>query len=447
MTRPERIVKTGDVFGISRELPENYVERPGIDEKFVDSLSRKQHIVIYGSSKQGKTSLRKHCLREDDTIVVSCQNNMDLRALHAAILKQVGYQVQESTTRTSDGKHKLELSFGGKIGNALLGEVSGGAKYGHDGGGQETTLRKHLQLDPGDPNDIIAALNEISFSKFILLEDFHYLPIETQTDFSFALKAFHENSGFTFIIVAVWREENRLILLNGDLTGRVIAVDADAWKPAELMEVIEAGEALLNVQFPTAFKNELIESALESVYIVQEACRRACTEARIFETCADQTQIEPSRTAAEYVAAIVNEQGGRYKAFLANTAMGFQETELEMYRWILYPVLTASSEDLTRGLTYRTIRERIQAKHPRGQKLNAGNITQALGSISGLQAKKNIKPFVLDYDSTNLLLSVVDKGFLVWLRNQDTNDLLEHLDLSSANDGPSDAQVEQEKAS
>jgi len=55
--------------------------------------------------------------------------------------------------------------------------------------------------------------------------------------------------------------------------------------------------------------------------------------------------------------------------------------------------------------------KKIQEKHPRGDKLNAGNITQALQSIGGLQSKKNIKPFVIDYDSTNLLLSVVDTGF------------------------------------
>jgi len=38
------------------------------------------------------------------------------------------------------------------------------------------------------------------------LEDFHYLPMETQQTFSHVLKAFHENSKITFIVVAVWRE-------------------------------------------------------------------------------------------------------------------------------------------------------------------------------------------------------------------------------------------------
>jgi len=59
-------------------------------------------------------------------------------------------------------------------------------------------------------------------------------------------------------------------------------------------------------------------------------------------------------------------------------------------------------------------------------------LTQALNQVSPLQIKKNIKPFVLDYDSANLLLSVVDKGFLIWLRSQDRQELIELLDLPDA---------------
>lgn len=52
--------KIDEVFGVSRDLPMNYVTRENVDEKLIDGLSRSQHIVIFGSSKQGKTSLRKN---------------------------------------------------------------------------------------------------------------------------------------------------------------------------------------------------------------------------------------------------------------------------------------------------------------------------------------------------------------------------------------------------
>ena len=56
------------------------------------------------------------------------------------------------------------------------------------------TTKQPLELDPEDVNDIIKALR--GFDKFIVLEDFHYLNIETQKDFAVALKAFSRNRSF-----------------------------------------------------------------------------------------------------------------------------------------------------------------------------------------------------------------------------------------------------------
>jgi hypothetical protein len=426
---PAKVLRLAEVFGINRDLPLNYVERRGVDDKLIDNLTRDQDLVIYGSSKQGKTCLRKHCLSDGDYIVLSSQNNMDLRQLHSMLLKEAGYTLQESATKTVDGKAKIDARFSLEVGIPGLGKASAstGGEAGQDEASSTTT--KRLELDPNDPNDVILALREINSSKYIVIEDFHYLPVETQQNFAYALKAFHENSRLTFIIVAVWREENRLILFNGDLTGRVIAIDADAWEDYQLMSVISSGEALLNVELGTDFKRRLILSSFRSVYIVQEACHRACADAGAYETRAKLQNISTKKTAEEYVKEIVQEQSGRYKSFLQNFSLGFQTTELEMYKWILFPILLSQIAQLEKGLTYRAIRETIESRHPEGKRLKPGNLTQALQQVSNLQIKKNIKPFVIDYDSSNLLLSIVDKGFLSWLSSQDRSELLELVDI------------------
>ena len=51
--------KVEDVFGMSRNVPLNYVERENVDDVLKNNLERKKHITIFGSSKQGKTCLRK----------------------------------------------------------------------------------------------------------------------------------------------------------------------------------------------------------------------------------------------------------------------------------------------------------------------------------------------------------------------------------------------------
>lgn len=281
-----------------------------------------------------------------------------------------------------------------------------------------------LELDPEDVNDIINALNSIKFSKYIALEDFHYLPVESQKDFSVALKAFHEESRYCFIIVGVWLEENRLTVYNGDLTGRITSINADKWEEAELRAVISKGENLLNIRFHSRFVDDLIVNCAGSVYIVQEACYQCCINAGIHHRQKHRVDIGSDQSADQIVSLVVSQQTGRFNSFITQFADGFQTTTLEMYKWLLYPVITASTRELKAGLKYSHIRESLSTSHPQGEDLNPGNITQALQSTAALQVRKEVKPIVLDYDQTNLRLRVVDSSFLIWLDKQDRKELL-----------------------
>lgn len=423
----EVVNKTDDVFGISRELPLNYVTRKSVDDKFIENLTREKHIVIFGSSKQGKTSLRKKCLEESDYVTVHCSNKWNLADVNSNILKRAGFEVTLSNKRTAEGKQKIEASFSAKpFGMGLDVKVGGGRSAATE------QVTQPIELEPEDVNDIIAALKSIGFSRYIVLEDFHYLPIETQKDFSVALKAFHEASDFCFIIVGVWLEENRLTVYNGDLSGRVTAINADAWSQAELREVLEAGEQLLNVRFDDATATALVIECEGSVSILQESCHKICKDEHIHQTQEGNAKIVGVGVdVKDLVTSVVNNQRGRYNSFLTQFADGFQHTALQMYKWLLYPIIVSSTRDLERGLRLAEIRRVLIGKHPQGSDLIAGNITQALQAAAALQVKKDIKPLVLDYDQTNLRLNVVDRGFLIWLGHQDKSEILEALDLPS----------------
>lgn len=244
------------------------------------------------------------------------------------------------------------------------------------------------------------------------------------------MKAFHEASPFSFIVVGVWLEENRLIVHNGDLTGRVIAVNADKWNRNQLRRVIEKGENILNVKFDLDFKDELIDNCFESVYIVQEACRTVCRRADVYKTQPELRKLADNTDAKNIINEVVSDQSARYRSFIMNFSDGFRETELEMYKWLLYPVLTTDTHKLETGIIYSDLREKIQNEHPRGEDLNPGNLTQALQSTASLQVDKGIKPIILDYDNTNRRLSIVDRGFLIWLDNQEKDELLKQAELS-----------------
>jgi hypothetical protein len=422
--KPEYSHRTDEVYGIGREIPLNYVTRKTVDEKLVESLPRGKHLVIFGSSKQGKTCLRKHCLLSDDYITVHCSNRWTVSDINTAILKQSGYELTQSTTRTTSGQAKISAKIGFRLFGSG-GETAAEGQAAH----ASATQKAPLELDPHDVNDIIRALGEIQFKKFIVLEDFHYLPTETQKDFAVALKAYHENSKLCFMIVGVWLEENRLSVYNGDLTGRVLSIDADKWEDPELREVITAGEALLNVRFSESFKSMLVESCFGSVHIVQEACYRACVDNRIYQTCEELREVGNGIDVQEVINKVVQDQSGRFNSFLSQFAIGFEETALQMYRWLLYPVITSEPHKLEKGLGLQEIRRQIAGKHPKGSDLNAGNVVSALNYAAALQVKKGVKPIVLDYDESNSLLRVVDRTFIIWLQMQNRNALLELVDL------------------
>lgn len=419
------MAKASEVFGISRNLPLNYVERSSADTKLVDNLTRDKHLVIFGSSKQGKTSLRKHSLNEEDAIIVHCSNKWSIADIHSAILKKAGFELTLSTSKTTSGKSKIFA----KISATIFGcGAEGGAEAEREE--SSTSTKAPLELDPEDVNDIILALRRAGFNRYIVLEDFHYLPLDTQKDFSVALKAFHEESNYCFIIVGVWLEENRLSVYNGDLTGRLTPIDADKWEESELRQAIEAGEAHLNIKFSDEFVDELLKDCFNSIYIVQESCYQCCVANDVNSTLEERREIGTRQQAKEIVTAVVNQQTGRFNSFITQFADGFQTTSLEMYRWLLYPVLTADVEDLRKGLRLNSITKTLQAKHPNEKELNPGNVTQALQSTAALQVKKSVKPIILDYDQTNLRLRVVDSGFLIWLNKQDRNKLLEMIGLA-----------------
>lgn len=415
---------TKDVFGIQRNLPLNYIEREA-DRVFVDSLNRNHHIVIFGSSKQGKTCLRKKNLTEDQYIIVHCNHKMDLYQLNINILKQAGFNVQVSETKTTNGKSKVSVGLG-----SLFLAKADASLESERGNSKEF---KPLELDPEDVNDILQALKSLHFNKYIVIEDYHYLKDETQVDFAIEMKAFHENSNFTFIIVGVWLEENRLIALNGDLSGRIKSVNADEWTKDNLKELIESGEKYLNVFISDVDKNRLIEKSLNNVYVVQEVCYELCKENGVFEQ-KDITFTLDCSSLDILISKVISQHSGRYNNLINNISEGFQSTELEMHKWIMYAILKSDIENIERGLKRSEISTLLQLEHPRQTLLNSGNLTQALKSITSLQVKKNTIPIIIDYDSSNLKLSIVDKGFIIWLSDQDRGQLIRELGLMQSRD-------------
>ncbi len=170
--------------------------------------------MIYGSSKQGKTTLRRHCLTDSDFIVVSCLNTMGLADLNGAILKKAGYRIEQTQTKTVGGAWKYGAEFAGEGKVPFVAKASGKSTLnretnsadavGDQAPGDRPQRRQRYHYRPaGDRVRQVHHPGGLS------------LPVGRHAAVLRVLaQAFHENSPFCFIIVGVWREQNRLIYYN-----------------------------------------------------------------------------------------------------------------------------------------------------------------------------------------------------------------------------------------
>ena len=206
-------------------------------------------------------------------------------------------------------------------------------------------------------------------------------------------------------------------------------MNVDGRTPTSLTKVIRTGEDLLDVQFHSDFVSALLAACFDSVHIVQEVCRRCLRAEGIFQTQDKPTSVGVGANVPEMIAAVVDEQGGRFNGFLMNFAGQFpadrpRNSSLDRLR---HP--KQHNRPAPRRATAPGISRLIKSRHQRGNDLNNGNITQALISASSLQVKKNIRPIIIDYYTTNRNLHVVDRSFLIWLDSQTRDELFQDLGI------------------
>jgi hypothetical protein len=419
--------KLSNVFGTSRDVPESYVERDGVDDRFLNDLARDKHLVIHGSSKQGKTCLRKHHLLPSEYIVIQCTRDATKATLYEMLLKHAGVQCEVSHATTLRGSHKLSAKLGAEGGLPYLAKASGEGGYEHEAGNERVNNSKDFEIDPEDPNDVIRVLEAGGFKKYIVIEDFHYLDENVQQALAIDLKVFHEISGLTFLVVGVWLEANRLTLYNGDLNGRIAVINADHWETVQLHQVITLGASLLNIEFSSAIQDSIVEGSEGNVGLLQEVCYRICEQYQIWSTQQTKVQIGNSEDVARTFRAIADEQASRYKNFLARFAEGLGESKLEMYKWIGYAVVSVGLDELRRGVRPNTLFHRIKAVHPSRATLQLNNVNQALDRVGAVQFKHKLQPLIFDFGNSELV--VVDANFIVFLKTHSREELLEYLGI------------------
>ena len=424
------IRKVNEIYGVSNQMIETYIERTMVDGLFLDGLRRNKHIIVYGASKQGKTSLVNKHLQEEDYVKVNCSTDTDVIDIYKSIIRQLGIEMLSSyeDTSSTEGSVSGGLKMKFKIPFMVECEGSGGVKGGKSK--EQVQNYKTVEYNLALAQDISELLRALNFKKRIVLENFHYLQDDVQRRLAVDLRIF-EDYNILFIILGIWRERNRLSQYNGDLVDRVIEVPVEPWEPQDLKRIVEIGLPLLNVSFENVV-DDIISSCFDSVGVFQEICKEACYAGKIQETSEELIYIS-GHNIETAIQKKLDDYSSRHirclESFIEQIVKSSSEIPLYIPYYFVRVLLKEPFEQINKGIKRRYLHEKIKEIHHRPEDVRPSDIGYFLRNLVQNQLKKNISPPIFDFDLSTNSVKIIDSTFYFFIKNCDRDEVLEMLSV------------------
>lgn len=422
-----------EVFGVSAKPIRSYVERDEVDTRFQEALNSDKQIVVYGSSKQGETALVSKYLPYEKNLLVSLTPKTTVLDMYQTVLADAGIHITAGVTEKRSTE--TSASFGAKVRAAIpifgSGEVSGAGDL-KAGSGTEVKYEE-IPINLELPQHVAEMLKRVGSKKWIILENFHYLNDEIQKQFAFDLRAFQE-LGVRFVVLGVWREKNRMAQFNGDLLDRVVEVPVEPWTEADFRRVAAKGSEALNVSFSEPLLHAAVEASFSSIGVFQELLKGICSKAKVLETQVALVRLEDLDLLSRTIQIKARDYAARHQRALEAIAAGHTTggakgdlPPLYLPYYLVRVVLEGGYEGIANGMRRSDIHERIRAIHHRGEDVRASDMSNLLSGLANLQSVKSISPPIIDYDSQNRVLQVVDSTFYFFIKNSDPQEILDTL--------------------
>lgn len=431
-------MKLEQVFGVSRDQVSTYIEREAVDNALASALQETRQIIIYGSSKQGKTSLLHRHVPQESRVTVHCGPTTTAEDIYRSFLRQRGVEIV--TEKSSGTSRDMGVSISARF-TAMLpffGDGSAETKGEAKAGAKEDEKRKTIEFNLANAQDVGELLIQIggSGSFFHVLENFHYLEDDVQRQMAFDLRTFEE-MGLRFVILGVWRERNRLVQYNGDLQDRIAEVPVEPWEVADFQRILDKGSKILRVTFSKEVGERIFSEAHGSVAVVQELLKKLCERSGISETIpdgkpaihlADNSQLQRAieEKVAEYSARHVRSlesiaAGSRARRTTEDTAALFLPYHL------VRVMVHRTYAELKDGIERKTLQQLIQEQHKTPGNVRTSDVTGMLSRLAALQASQNIVPPLFDFDPGTRRVKVVDSTLYFFIDNCNPEEVMAEI--------------------
>lgn len=423
--------KTTDVFGVKSELIASYIERGAVDLKFKSAIIDGNEVIVYGSSKQGKTSLILKHLNECDYVKVECSPQSKAIDIYKSVLRQLNIKFIDSETTDNGYEHGGKITAGFKVKIPFLGAADAGAELEDKQSDNKSKTESYIEYNLALAQDVSELLQKFNVDKYIILENFHYLELDVQETLAYDLRVFQDHHQI-FIILGIWREANRLIQFNGDLLDRITEVPVEPWDTNDFNEVIKKGANLLNVDF-SEVADQLIADSFDSIGVVQEICKLCCIEAGVNETTINLIKIKQEhldlalrQKAKDYGSRHIR----NFEAFVdiaRKTSNQSGKPSLAFPYYFIKLLLSQDFKDIEKGLSRATLLVEIRKIHHRPDDVRSGDLGAFLHNISQHQINKKIQPPFVDYDRGGKLLKVIDSSLYFFLKHCNREEILNDI--------------------
>jgi hypothetical protein len=341
---------------------------------------------------------------------VQCRLDYGLAEIYRDALARL--DISLTVERSDSTTFSAKVSASGEAGLKILAKVKGGGEVGanHSFGGKSVPVGK----DHADLEYIASLIRESE--RTLVIEDFHYLPIDEQKRFAFDLKTLWDYGVFV-VVVGVWSTQNMMITLNPDLSERIEEISI-AWSPGELRRIFEKGCGHLGLRPTSGVSEALASIAYGSAGLMQKlALRYLDNELGIEEgiLSGPERVVDDSAKVGDAAMHIADQLNQLYQTFARRVSDGIRSRSnaTGIYAHAMAVIMQASDEELSNGLSARQIYALAHKRQPRVQ---LSNLKAVLAKFPSLQVDAEGRGLVLAYDTQEEVVSVVDKQLLLYRR-------------------------------
>lgn len=392
-------------------------ERGQLEGRLRHQLRREGAIMILsGPSKSGKSVLAEQVIGSQDLVSVYGGDIGSVDDLWDRVLDALGApQGHESTSSITE-----QSQTSGNIGiRAHFFSVGGSASETESTNSEtvETYDRRGLA-------DIIETNEQEPFT--LVLDDYHYLDSDIQSDIGEALKQASEQ-GLRICIAVIPHRSDDLTQANPDLHGRARTLTIEYWSPDDLVKIGNRGFESLNVDFDQSTLDIFAEESVGSPQLMQQLCYDACGALELIEEQESCTEINMDEEDVSQVLtwtgnslnlnsefAILNGDGisgGKER----NVHEFVDGSEGDVYESILRGI---AASPISVSMNRTELVEKIECQcdsDPPG----IPSITQALERMDERTTDNFPKQILLEWDDDTNVIEVPDPNLIFYLRWSD----------------------------